>query len=87
MDINTIVFSINKYGFPVVAVCGIGYILYYIWNWVTTEIKPVISETTSTLVDLIDRIRLLENDQIRLEQKVNTAVEMRSKLKNGKKYE
>ena len=33
---------INKYGFPIVAAGGMGYFIYYVWTWVTTEIKPVI---------------------------------------------
>ena len=74
-----VVVLLDKYGFPIVAVLGIAYILYYIWKWVTTDIKPIISETKKMLVSLIDCIRLLENDLIRLEQKVDTVVEMRKK--------
>ena len=52
--------------------------IYYVWNWVTKEIKPVISQTNATLVALIDRIRLLDNDLIRLNQKVETVIELRN---------
>jgi hypothetical protein len=56
---------INKYGFPIIAATGMGYFVYYVWKWATSEIKPVISNANSTLVDLIDRVRMLDNDLIR----------------------
>lgn len=70
---------INKYGFPIVAAGGMGYFIYYVWTWVTTEIKPVIGAANGTLIALIDRIRMLDNDLIRLNQKVETVMELRGK--------
>ena len=70
---------VNKYGFPIVACGGVGYIVYYVWTWVTTEIKPVISDANTVLIALIDRIRMLDNDLIRLNQKVNTVLHLRGK--------
>lgn len=70
---------INKYGFPVIAAAGMGYFIYYVWTWVTTEIKPVIGAANGTLIALIDRIRMLDNDLIRLNQKVETVMELRGK--------
>jgi len=70
---------INKYGFPIVAAAGMGYFIYYVWTWVTTEIKPVIGQANGTLIALIDRIRMLDNDLIRLNQKVETVMELRGK--------
>lgn len=69
-----IVQLINKYGFPIVSAAGMGYFVYYVWTWVTTEIKPVTSAASATLVELIDRIRMLDNDLIRLTQKVNVVL-------------
>jgi hypothetical protein len=69
----------NKYGFPIVAAFGVGYMIYYVWTWVTTEIKPVIGQANGTLIALIDRIRMLDNDLIRLNQKVETVMELRGK--------
>lgn len=74
-----IVELVNKYGFPIVAAGGMGYFVYYVWTWVTTEIKPVTSEASKTLVDLIDRIRMLDNDLIRLNQKVNVILSLRDR--------
>jgi hypothetical protein len=62
-----------------VAAGGMGYFIYYVWTWVTTEIKPVIGQANGTLIALIDRIRMLDNDLIRLNQKVETVMELRGK--------
>ena len=67
---------VNKYGFPIVAAAGMGYFVYYVWQWVTTEIKPVVSEANTVLIALIDRIRMLDNDLIRLNQKVNVILSL-----------
>jgi hypothetical protein len=68
---------INKYGFPIVAAGGMGYMIFYIWTWATKEIKPVLSEANTVLIALIDRIRMLDNDLIRLNQKVNIVLQLR----------
>jgi hypothetical protein len=68
---------INRYGFPIVAAGGMGYFIYFVWVWATKEVKPVLSEANTTLIALIDRIRMLDNDLIRLNQKVNIVLMMR----------
>lgn len=68
---------ISKYGFPIVAAGGLGYFVYYVWIWATKEIKPVLSDASSVLIALIDRIRMLDNDLIRLNQKVNVVLMLR----------
>jgi len=65
-----IVQAINDFGFPVIAAGGLGYFVYYTWNWVVKDIKPVLDESTGTLIGLIDRIRMLDNDMIRLNTKI-----------------
>jgi hypothetical protein len=74
MDLVTL---INKYGFPIVAAVGGGYFVYYVWVWATKEVKPVLSEANTVLIALIDRIRMLDNDLIRLNQKVNIVLMLR----------
>ena len=71
---------INKYGFPIVAAAGMGYLIYYVWVWATKEIKPVLSDANTTLIALIDRIRMLDNDLIRLNTKVGTVLHLRGKI-------
>ena len=74
---------VGKYGFPIVAAGGLGYFVYYIWKWVTEEIDPVIGESNKVLIELIDRIRMLDNDLIRLNQKVNVILSLREKEKDN----
>lgn len=75
-----VVGMINKYGFPVIAAFGMGYLIYYVWRWVTTEIRPILKETETIMVALADRVRLLDNDLIRLNQKVDVVLQLRGKL-------
>ena len=77
---NEIAELVSKYGFPIVAAVGLGFIIKYVWVWSTKEIKPVISETNTVLIALIDRIHMLDNDLIRLNQKVNTVLHLRGKI-------
>ena len=75
--------AINKYGFPIIAAGGLGYFVYYIWKWVTEDIDPVIGESNKVLIELIDRIRMLDNDLIRLNQKVNVILSLRDQENNN----
>ena len=50
-------------------------------KYVTTEIKVKLGEMNAVLIALIDRIRMLDNDIIRLRSKVNTVLELREKDK------
>jgi hypothetical protein len=74
---------ISKYGFPIVAAVGLGYFVYYVWTWATKEVKPVLSEANTVLIALIDRIRMLDNDLIRLTQKVNIVLMLKDKDKKN----
>jgi len=40
-------------------------------------VEKTLGETSATLIGLIDRIRMLDNDIIRLQQKLDTAIEMK----------
>ena len=71
--------AINQYGFPIIAAMGLGYFVYFIWKWVTDEIKPVLGEANTTLIALIDRIRMLDNDLIRLNTKLKMIEELQNK--------
>jgi len=72
---------IKDFGFPIVAAVGLGYFVYYVWNWATKEVDPVINEANVTLIALIDRIRMLDNDLIRLNQKLTMILEYLDKEK------
>jgi hypothetical protein len=51
-----------------------------VWTWATKEIKPILNDANTVLIALIDRIRMLDNDLIRLNQKVNTVLHLRGKI-------
>ena len=68
---------VNQFGLPIVIAGGLGYFIFFIWKFVTTEIKPKLGEAFVVLVALIDRIRMLDNDLIRLDQKLNVFIEMK----------
>lgn len=75
---------VSQYGFPIIAALGLGYFIFYIWKWVTEEVNPVIDESHMTLIALIDRVRMLDNDLIRLKTKLNLILEQQEKEKNEK---
>ncbi len=72
--------AIKDFGFPIVAAMGMGYFIYFIWQWVTETIDPVIGETMGTLIKLVDRVRMLDNDMIRLNQKLSMVLEYKAEL-------
>jgi len=81
MEELSVVELINQYGFPIVAAAGLGYFVFYVWKWATEEIDPVTSEANKVLIGLIDRIRMLDNDLIRLNQKLNMIIQLKEKDK------
>ncbi len=72
--------AIGDYGFPIIAATGMGYFIYFIWKWVTETIEPVIGDAMFTLIKLVDRVRMLDNDMIRLNSKLSMVLEYRAKL-------
>jgi len=74
---STLIDNIQQFGFPIVAMVGLGYFVYFVWTTITTQIQPAIKSMHITLIKLIDQIRMLDNDMIRLQQKVNTVLQMK----------
>jgi len=74
-----IVTQVKDFGFPIVAAVGMLYMIYFVWKTITTKVEEGLEEATTTLIGLIDRIRMLDNDIIRLQQKLDTVIEMRRK--------
>ena len=62
---------VSDYGFPIIAAAAMGYFIYFIWTWVSTKVDPVIGDSNMTLIALIDRVRMLDNDLIRLNAKLD----------------
>ena len=75
---NTVVDMINQYGVPVVVAVGMAYFIFYIWKFVTHKILPSLGQASTTLIALIDRVRMLDNDMIRLDQKIHTIIEIQN---------
>lgn len=77
----TIVQLINDYGFPIVLAVGMGYFIYYVWQFISNELEPEIDKMHMQLIRLIDQVRMLDQDMIRLQQKVNVVLEYRERQK------
>ena len=80
---------INQYGVPTVVAVGMAYFIYYVWAFIGEKIEPQLEEMHMALIRVIDQTRMLDQDMIRLEQKVNVVLEYRErqKLKKVKKDE
>ena len=81
MDIAQV---ISDYGFPIVMMVGLGYFIYFIWWFVGEKLEPEIEKQHFALIKVIDQVRMLDQDLIRLQQKVNVVLEMKE---NSKKQE
>ena len=68
---------INQYGFPIVAMVGLGYFIYFIWTFIGEHIDPALNNMHIALIRVIDKTRMLDQDMIRLQQKVNVVLEYR----------
>ena len=75
--------TIKDLGFPIVAALGMGYFIYFIWKWVTETIDPIIGATMGTLIKLVDRVRMLDNDMIRMNMKLSMVLEHRHLLEKN----
>ena len=76
---------VNDFGFPIIAAIGLGYFVFYVWKWVTKDVSPTIGESKKTLIGLIDKVRMLDNDMIRLNIKLKMILqeqERREHLEN-----
>ena len=79
-ETNALVEAINTYGFPIIAATAMGYFIYFVWTWVTEEIDPVVGTAMHTLIGLVDRVRMLDNDMIRLNQKLAMVLEYKEEI-------
>ena len=68
---------VNQFGFPIIIALAMGYFIYFVWKFVTDELQPMIDKQQTVLIKLIDQMRMLDQDQIRLQEKLNTVLEYR----------
>ena len=80
-----IVQLVSDFGFPVIMVVGLGYFVYFVWQTITNVIDPSVQDMKATIIRLTDQLRLLDQDMIRLQEKVNTVLELREQKINEKK--
>ena len=83
----SIVQLVADFGFPVVMVMGLGYFVYYVWQTINNIITPAVDEMKATIIRLTDQLRLLDQDMIRLQQKVNTVLKIKELNDEGEKEE
>lgn len=69
--------AIQQFGFPVVAMVGLGYFVYFVYTQITEKIDPATAEMHMVLIQLIDQVRMLDQDMIRLQKKLDTVLELR----------
>ena len=72
---------ISDFGFPVVMAVGMGYFVYFVYQTILNKVDPAVEEMKITIIRLIDQLRLLDQDMIRLQEKVNTVLEMKENEK------
>ena len=72
---------ISDFGFPIVMAVGMGYFGYFVSQTILTKVDPAVEEMKITIIRLIDQLRLLDQDMIRLQEKVNTVLEMKENEK------
>jgi hypothetical protein len=79
MDSINPVVLIAEYGFTTVAIVGLGYFVYFVWQFVNKELDPKIEEMHMSLIKLIDQVRMLDQDMIRLQEKIKVVLEYRER--------
>ena len=78
-EANALVDAITKYGFPIIMAVGMGYFIFFIWQFISEKIDPALQKMHVALIRVIDQTRMLDQDMIRLQQKVNVVLEYRQR--------
>ena len=80
----TVLEILNQYGFATLAAIAMGWFIFLnkIYTYITQEVIKKLSEASGALIQLIDKIRRLDNDIIRLKSKLNTILTIRENEKN-----
>ena len=81
----TVLEILNQYGFATLASIGMGWFIFFIYNYITKEVSVKLKEASKALISLLDKIRRLDNDLIRLKSKLNTILTIREQEKDKDK--
>tara|TARA_B100000965_G_scaffold306687_1_gene265626 strand:+ start:579 stop:854 length:276 start_codon:yes stop_codon:yes gene_type:complete len=72
---------IAEFGFPVAMALAMGYFIYFTWKFITIEVKPALGRMFASSIKLTDQLRMLDQDMIRLQEKINVVLEYRERQK------
>ena len=78
---------LNEYGFATMAAIAMGWFIWFIYTFITQEVTKKLGEASTALISLIDKIRRLDNDIIRLRTKLNTIITLQEREKNKNKQD
>ena len=76
---DALVQGISDFGFPIIMALGMGYFIYFVWKYITDKLEPELETMHYALIKCIDANRMLDNDMIRLQQKVKVVLEYRER--------
>ena len=78
MEVETVQMQtiLSDYGFPVMAAAAIVWFLWWIWNYVVTEIYPRIRRLHVTANLIMENQRKYQLDIVRLSEKLETVLEI-----------
>ena len=83
----TVIEILNQYGFATLAALAMGWFIWFIYTFITQEVTKKLGEASTALISLIDKIRRLDNDIIRLRTKLNTIITLQEQEKNKNKQD
>ena len=78
---------LNEYGFATMSAIAMGWFIWFIYTFITQEVTKKLGEASTALISLIDKIRRLDNDIIRLRTKLNTIITLQEQEKNKNKQD
>ena len=81
----TVIEILNQYGFATLAAIAMGWFIFFIYTYITQEVTKKLSDASGALIQLIDKIRRLDNDIISLRSKVNTIITLQEQEKDKNK--
>jgi len=76
---------LNEYGFATMAAVAMGWFIWFIYTYITQEVTNKLGEANKALIMLLDKIRRLDNDLIRIKAKLNTVLTHREEEKKKNK--
>ncbi len=81
----TVLEILNQYGFATLASIGMGWFIFFIYNYITKEVSVKLKEASKALISLLDKIRRLDNELIRLKEKLKNILTIREQEKDKEK--